>query len=283
MTIKLITVLIAATGILLDLDSNNKVVGTSPPYLNCIPHASETGFDLGCGLQETNEDGIIPQKLSYEVTFTAPSQHYNSEWKPPKSQDVTQIKYIVATYFMNTGNEAIDALLKSKASNFYYGQIKSHAERGVKKYHYIEETYSILNTFYYKPSKSIISFLFCDGHSGGAHNNAYFEMLSFDLKTGKQLAVIDVFPNPDKSIRQYWNYIYTSWADDNPFFFECHNIDEMVTKQDFMFENIILTLGGAVFLVDSDSSCIGAMGSMYVNIPKEKMIEFGANPKIWGQ
>jgi hypothetical protein len=151
----------------------------------------------------------------------------------------------------------------------------------------------------YAPSKSMTSVLFTDlGYSGGVHGYRLYEAINFFLETGEQVELNDLFPEPGKSLPLFYSLIYHDVCREGtghstlPHFYggaTCQRDKKPDAPRDFLARvvsledlgNLVLTEKGAMVNIGPHSAWSWAEGAYIFFIPKEKLVEIGANPRLW--
>jgi hypothetical protein len=153
----------------------------------------------------------------------------------------------------------------------------------------------------FKPSDSLTGILFTDlGYNGGTHGYRVYQALNFDLKTGDFVQLTDLFPDPDKSLTEFFNVIYEDICDTPepkhqtlPHFYggvRCRKDQdkpkppkEFLAKVDSLenLGNLVLTAKGATVNIGPHSAWSWAEGPYILQIPKEKLLHMGGNKALW--
>lgn len=122
---------------------------------------------------------------------------------PEEYRRLIQLKACV--HYPQTGQAVVDAALASWATARFHEDIQPRKgyegyTEGYDKPH--PQGFLFLTTYaVYRPSPRYISVVFTRWrYNGGAHDTWEHEVLSFDLKTGRQLALADLLPRPDTAV-----------------------------------------------------------------------------------
>ncbi|MDR1608027.1 MAG: RsiV family protein [Deltaproteobacteria bacterium] len=156
----------------------------------------------------------------------------------------------------------------------------------------------------YSPKPGIISFLFTANiDTGGNHPSTEFTVATFNLKTGRELTVKDLFPNPEKSLPQFWEYIVDgtcAFAEgifgggatlpakygDAPC--ERETVPDpprsfLKAKQLAELGNVTLTKDGLFIYLDPYECWGYVAGSVTVSYEISDLLEIGASPNLWAK
>jgi hypothetical protein len=154
----------------------------------------------------------------------------------------------------------------------------------------VEKTFAV-----YVPSPRFVSILFTEeSYTGGAHGNLDYEALNYDLDNDRPMTLTDLFPQPKKSVPKYWAKVYAEWCRTRETSFPRHfKAEEMCGEtvqppEEFReagdledLGRLIFTSLGATLLLGPYESGSFASGSQALDLPKETLLEMGANPAIW--
>ena len=156
----------------------------------------------------------------------------------------------------------------------------------------MEKTFAVYNS-----SPRFVSVLFTEeSYTGGAHGNLDFSVLNFDLENDRPMTLTDLFPSPEKSLPAYWGHVYAEWCRNRgvnfPLHFKteekCQPEESLQTPDEFQeagqledLGRLIFTSLGATLLLGPYESGSYASGSQALDLPKEMLMEIGANPAIW--
>ena len=155
----------------------------------------------------------------------------------------------------------------------------------------VEKTFAV-----FSPSPRYVSVLFTeDSYTGGAHGNLEFDVVNFDLKTGRPLALTDLFPKPEQAGPRYWRHIYAEWCRTRDLPFPLHAVgpcrpgeappeppaDLQVATSLEDLGRLIFTSLGATLLFEPYEAGSYAEGSIALDLPRETLLEMGANPALW--
>ena len=149
-------------------------------------------------------------------------------------------------------------------------------------------------------SPRYVSILFTESsYTGGAHDNLDFEVLHFDLRTGRPLTLGDFFPQPETAEPQYWRRVYAgwcrAWGTKFPLHFQgvepCRpeeapqelpaDIPPAASLEDL--GRLIFTPQGATLLLGPYESGTYASGAQALDLPREELLAIGANPGLWAE
>lgn len=156
----------------------------------------------------------------------------------------------------------------------------------------VEKTFAV-----YVPSARFVSVLFTeDSYTGGAHGNLDFQVFNFDLENDRPMTLNDLFPGPEESVPAYWGRVYAEWCRLRGVNFPLHFKSEekcrpeaaLQTPDEFQeigdledLGRLIFTPLGATILLGPYESGSYASGSQALDLPKETLLEIGANPALW--
>jgi hypothetical protein len=158
----------------------------------------------------------------------------------------------------------------------------------------VEKTFAV-----YTPSPGFISILFTEeSYTGGAHGNLDFTVLNFNLENELPMALADLFPRPEKSVPAYWGKVYSEWCRTRgvnfPLHFKteteekCRPGEVLQTPDEFQeadglddLGRLLFTSMGATLLLGPYESGSYASGAQALDLPKELLLEIGANPALW--
>ena len=153
----------------------------------------------------------------------------------------------------------------------------------------------------HSPAPGYVSILFTDfSYTGGAHPNTEYRVMNFKPDGGpvklKKMELKDLFPDPDKSVPLYWEYVYGKWCDEHSYKFPAHystmqdcgvdspdnpNIYEGAKTLDDLGRLVFSPFGATIVLGPYESGSY-ATGTIMLDLPKEDLIKMGADPAIWG-
>jgi hypothetical protein len=153
----------------------------------------------------------------------------------------------------------------------------------------------------FKPSDSFAGILFTDlGYNGGAHGYRVYQALNYNLETGGYLELTDLFPDPDKSLTEFFHVIYDDICNleepkhqSLPHYYggvPCQKGEdrpkppkEFLAKVDSLenLGNLVLTPTGATVNIGPHSAWSWAEGPYILHIPKEKLLLIGGNKALW--
>jgi len=158
----------------------------------------------------------------------------------------------------------------------------------------VEKTFAV-----YTPAPGFASVLFTEeSYTGGAHGNLDFNVLNFNLKNDRPMSLADLFPRPEKSVPMYWARVYAEWCRARGVNFpphfkteaegKCRPGEVLKTPDEFKeadelddLGRLIFTPLGATLLLGPYESGSYASGPQALDLPKEMLLEMGANPALW--
>jgi hypothetical protein len=158
----------------------------------------------------------------------------------------------------------------------------------------VEKTFAV-----HTPSPGFISILFTEeSYTGGAHGNLDFNVMNFNLENDRPMTLADLFPQPEKSVPAYWGQVYSEWCRTRGVNFPLHfktdtegkcRPGEVLKPPDEFQEagnledlgRLIFTAQGVTLLLGPYESGSYASGSQALDLPKEMLLEIGANPALW--
>ncbi len=142
-----------------------------------------------------------------------------------------------------------------------------------------EEQPDKLDTMFdlFSPSHGYVSVVFSDWHVlGGPHPSWDRYALTFDLKTGRRLAVKDLFPNWEIAIPKLMKLIRDEIAAQGC---EPDEMNGFIYDLDGKSENFFLDPGGAAFIFNAYNSALWQYNT--IAIDEEILLKIGVNPKFW--
>ncbi|MDL2266946.1 DUF3298 and DUF4163 domain-containing protein [Desulfovibrio sp. OttesenSCG-928-G15] len=137
-------------------------------------------------------------------------------------------------------------------------------------------TYSVEN-----PSPAFVSVVFDkEEYTGGAHGNRGTFVFSFNKETGKPLALTDVFTDVDKAVSELVPLVAKAVqaAKDK----DAEPVAADAKTLDLKMERMALTANGLRVYYAPYEVGSYAEGEFTAEIPKEQLVQLGANPAIWG-
>lgn len=236
---------------------------------------------------------LMPQMVSKTIS--------HDEASPDCANNILKISIY---YPKGTGNAAIDQEIEKAVTDAFNSQINEIKTDGFCDKEFCGtvscEEWPVNRSFaVYAPSTGYISVLFNEvSFTGGAHGNSVFEVMNFDLKTGKRVTLADLFPDAEKSVPLYWDYVYGAWCSENGYKFPLHyqpaegdcmaedpdnprNYEGVKTIDDL--GRLVFTNKGATIVLGPYESGSYATGERYLDIPKDELLKMGASAKIWEQ
>ena len=151
----------------------------------------------------------------------------------------------------------------------------------------------------HSPSPGFLSILFTEfSYTGGAHPNTEYRVMNFkpvgQPTELRAMELKDLFPDPEKSVPLYWEYVYAKWCAKFPYKFPLHyaggdcgtdspdypNTYEGAKTLDDLGRLVFTPLGATMVLGPYESGSY-ASGTVMLDIRKEQLIAMGANPAIW--
>ena len=205
-------------------------------------------------------------------------------------------------YPQGTGRQSVDLGIK----NMVVAEMNKNAAE-IKKEGFCAESecgeescgrWPVTQTFsVHLPSPDYISVLFEEsGFTGGAHSNTVFTALNFNLKTGRELTLAEVFPDPKRSLPLYWDYVYAKWCAENDYKFPLHhdsmelceggenpdnpNLYQGAESLDDLGRLVFSPLGATLVLGPYESGSFAA-GTRTLDLPLAELLKIGASPLIW--
>ncbi|MDR2351908.1 MAG: DUF4163 domain-containing protein [Deltaproteobacteria bacterium] len=155
---------------------------------------------------------------------------------------------------------------------------------------------------YFNSSPNFVSLLFTDsGFTGGAHGYLNYHSLNFNLETGEEVKLSDLFPDTVNSLTLFFEYIYvnTCLGENNtsasiPNLYgdvPCDTTSKKVPPppQEFLnntktlvdLGNLVLTKEGALINIDPYDAWSWAQGPFKLSITKNNLITMGAPASFW--
>ncbi len=156
----------------------------------------------------------------------------------------------------------------------------------------------------YQPSPDYVSILFTDySFTGGAHPNTTYTALTYDLTTGQPLTLAGLFPDRDRALPRYWEWVYSHWCSRMGYKFPLHfqNLqpcnqadvpdapDTPAPPDTYVWASTLDDLGRLVFTPQGASLVLGpyesgsyASGTVILDLPRDEFIALGASPALWG-
>jgi hypothetical protein len=126
---------------------------------------------------------------------------------------------IKIVYPQETGSAKIDQFFEKYADDFFKNSIKIDGEL-------LDDSdlcgsnfglYSHVNFESYKPNPNILGILFMkNSYWGGAHDVNEYRSYNFDLTSGKELEITDLFPRPKSSLPKLYSFAYSELCIDSP-------------------------------------------------------------------
>lgn len=151
----------------------------------------------------------------------------------------------------------------------------------------------------HRPSANYVSALFVDfSETGGAQPDTVYDGVTYSLLTGRPMTLMELFPQPQESVRKYWDMVYTRWCDNAGYKFPLHyqnsepcgQPDSMTNPNTFTWASGLGDLGRLLFTPHGLSLLLGpyesgskATGTVAMDFTKEEMMAIGAAPSVWGQ
>lgn len=234
---------------------------------------------------------VSPKSITESFSFFHPDC-------PGKAVQKTSISYP-----QGLGNDRVDSELKSIVEG-WLETAKSSAEDLVaydgdpcaRDHEYFNE----ISFEIHKPSDSYAGILFTDlGYNGGVHGYRLYQALNFNLSTGRFVELTDLFPDPQKSLVEFFNLVYTDVCSPEtkhkelPHFYggvPCSTDGtaplpprEFTAKVDSLetLGNMVLTTEGVTVNIGPHSAWSWADGPYVLRIPKEKVVKIGGDPVFW--
>lgn len=149
----------------------------------------------------------------------------------------------------------------------------------------------------HRSSPGYLSILFTEySYTGGAHPNTEYHVMNFQ-PDGRLMSLTDFFPEPEKSVPLYWEYVYAKWCAENPYKFPLHysaiqdcgtdsadnpNTYEEGKTLDDLGRLVFSPLGATIVLGPYESGAY-ATGTITLDLPREDLIKMGANKAIWSE
>jgi hypothetical protein len=142
-------------------------------------------------------------------------------------------------------------------------------------------------------------------YPGAAHPLHAFEAYNVDPRTGRELAMDDLFlrpPGAAEGLKRLWPLIAAGWCRYNdvrrlPIFYGvpegrdwCANPGLIPLPKDLRgrpaladLGNAFLTAGGLSLRLDGDNTWAHSFGDSTLNLDKRELIKLGFNPALWGR
>ncbi|UQZ88389.1 hypothetical protein C4J81_03865 [Deltaproteobacteria bacterium Smac51] len=191
--------------------------------------------------------------------------------------------FISVYYPQGTGNADVDKAIKAYADKAVETFNKDAAESlkgGFERPQTMAKTFTAV-----KPSDNYVSVVYYEFiDTGGAHPAWGYEAHTFNLNSGKEVAVENVFPNQD-NIGFMANYVSAALdkkclesAPDNRV---CGPATVDVEAVKNGMSKMIFTPGGAVILFSPYDQGAYVEGAKYVEIPKDMLINWGVSDEFW--
>jgi hypothetical protein len=206
----------------------------------------------------------------------------------------TDLIYITLEYPENTGSPELDAYLSTamarkfkeardralsmSCNDFLDGCAGGCYPVGIESRYYLHKsapwTLSI-----FQVEKFIGNFR----KNSHARGTVEYQFLNFNLKTGKQLLLREIFPDPKKSVPLFWKYLNNVLKEKGaPCAAQSLSLaSKRLGGGELKPEDILLSKNGATIALftQNPSKC----QSEVVDIPRQDLIGMGAEPDLWAE
>ncbi|MDR2199698.1 MAG: hypothetical protein LBR53_09650 [Deltaproteobacteria bacterium] len=198
-------------------------------------------------------------------------------------------------YPQNTGNAEVDAFFEKNALNYIKEVSEDTRNEALAKDYscaFSEHLYANGEFEASKPNPWVLGVLIATfDFRGGANEHTVYTAYNYDLGTGKEIGIADLFPNGKEGISKYYDHLYLNLCVKAPKEEEIEGFlggrcgkDEKAPKAFLNLTgsldklgHLVLTETGATANFAPYQIRVGYLGPYTLKIPKEDLLAMGAN------
>ncbi|MDR2199696.1 MAG: hypothetical protein LBR53_09640 [Deltaproteobacteria bacterium] len=211
----------------------------------------------------------------------------------------TKAMSVAMKYPVNTGNPEVDGFFEKLAEGVLH-DAESEYDWVITEDYICEsaaEPYSAAEFASYKAGPYTLGVLYAfDEYTSGPHGNQYFKSYNFDLRSGSEIQVKDLFPRTPYSLARLFLYAYSDLCFKTPRHEPADNVFDKPCGEgpapsgDFLntggpldnLGHMVLTSRGATLNFEAYQIWSYAQGPYELVIPRKLLLKMGA-ADLWGE
>ncbi|MDR2199697.1 MAG: DUF4163 domain-containing protein [Deltaproteobacteria bacterium] len=201
---------------------------------------------------------------------------------------------IKVNYPRKTGNSEVDAFFEKNAQDYIKNLIETNQDDVLAKdfsCNFPEHLFANNEFEASKPNPGVLGVLITStAFLGGAHGSEDFKAYNFDLATGKEITIAELFPNGKEGISRYYDFLYLDLCSKTPDHDPANYVLDGKCGEDKKAPKTILNLTGSLdklghlILTETGATAnfvsyeiwAGFRGPYHLKIPKEALLAMGA-------